>query len=51
MRSAISSYKVRGILERHEELFESRTAEEAVALGRSPLATVWNLREGKEASS
>ena len=39
---------VKTVLEEHPDVFESRTGEEAKAVGRSPQATVWNLRTDEQ---
>lgn len=38
---------VKPILDEHPDLFEMRTGEEAVALGRRAIAQLWNLRTGE----
>ena len=35
---------VKVILEEHPDVFESRTGDEAKALGRKPQATLWQIR-------
>jgi hypothetical protein len=40
---------VKNALEQHPDVFESRTGAEAKAVGRSPTATVWQLRGGDPA--
>jgi hypothetical protein len=42
---------VTGVLREHPDAFESRTGEEAKAVGRSALATVWQLRDEVATSS
>jgi hypothetical protein len=41
---------VKKVLEEHPDVFESRTGDEAKALGRSSQATLWQLRDEAEAA-